>query len=509
LFVEERPSAARSIEAAGTSTTIFVGETERGPTLPTKIRGRLDYERLFGGYFRFDAANPVRLAMRYAMDAYFGNGGSTAYVLRALDPTPGAATHAARTDHGIKIDAASPGAWGNRLSVLVIQLTDPERFRFVVMYQPPELSTPRIVETWDKLSKEPNDENYVVDVLSRSQYIRWPAGVAATKPTSFDPVLANASDATILGAYATGRMSAGLGGDAPFNTGQFATLLSALDEITDAAILSIPESQDSFIDAYGFGHAYVQGRRQQDLFFIGDLQRRHTLTDINSAVTAVLGEYGGLAKSDFTAVYWPWVQVTDPVGAGKDPTRWVSPSAFAAGLYARTDARRGVWKSPAGVDATLLGIRRLEWNVLDGHQDDLNPPGVNALRMQPSAGPVIWGARTTKPSSEWRYIAVRRTAMFLRKSIYNGIQWAVFEPNDEPLWASLRLTIGSFMDQLFRQGAFAGKTSRDAYYVKCDAETTTEADRIAGVVNIYVGFAPLRPAEFVVVKLSQIVNQKA
>jgi phage tail sheath protein FI len=128
---------------------------------------------------------------------------------------------------------------------------------------------------------------------------------------------------------------------------------------------------------------------------------------------------------------------------------------------------------------------------------------VNALRSIPSAGPAIWGTRTRIPESEYRYIPVRRTAMFLRKSIYRGIQWAVFEPNDEPLWQSLRNTIGAFMDTQFRNGAFAGRTSRDAYFVKCDAETTTEADQAAGVVNIRVGFAPLRPAEFIVVKLSQ------
>jgi phage tail sheath protein FI len=187
----------------------------------------------------------------------------------------------------------------------------------------------------------------------------------------------------------------------------------------------------------------------------------------------------------------------------------VPPSGFVAGLYARTDARRGVWKAPAGLDATVLGVRRLEYKLLDGHQDELNPLGVNALRVHATGGAVVWGSRTMRPDSEWRYIPVRRTAIFLRKSIFNGIQWAVFEPNGEDLWASLRLTITSFMDQLFRQGAFAGKTPREAYFVKCDADTTPEADRIAGVVNVWVGFAPLRPAEFVVVKLSQIVNQNA
>ena len=161
------------------------------------------------------------------------------------------------------------------------------------------------------------------------------------------------------------------------------------------------------------------------------------------------------------------------------------------------------------MEATLLGIRSLDFKLLDGHQDDMNPKGLNALRLVPSAGAVVWGSRTLRPDSEWRYVPVRRLAIFLRKSLHEGIQWAVFEPNDEPLWASLRSAVGAFMEQLFRQGAFAGRTSRDSYFVKCDADTTRPEDQAAGIVNVWVGFAPLRPAEFVVVKLSQKVDQKA
>jgi phage tail sheath protein FI len=172
-------------------------------------------------------------------------------------------------------------------------------------------------------------------------------------------------------------------------------------------------------------------------------------------------------------------------------------------LFSRIDGRRGVWKAPAGIEATLNGTIAIGQELTDLHSDELNPKGVNALRQIPGAGRVVWGARTMMPSSEWRYVPVRRTAIFLRTSIYNGIQWAVFEPNDEPLWGSLRASIGGFMETQFRNGAFAGRTRDDAYFVKVDADTTTEIDQAAGVVNILVGFAPLRPAEFVVVKLSQ------
>jgi phage tail sheath protein FI len=203
------------------------------------------------------------------------------------------------------------------------------------------------------------------------------------------------------------------------------------------------------------------------------------------------------------AIYWPHIEVGDPVGAGANATLVLPPSAVVAGLFARTDARRGVWKAPAGTEATIGGITRIDWELLDKHQDDLNPQGINCVRLIPGAGAVIWGTRTLRPSSEWRYVPVRRTAMFLRKSIHNGIQWAVFEPNDEDLWTSLRATIGAFMETQFRNGAFAGTSAREAYFVKVDSGTTTEIDQAAGIVNVLVGFAPLRPAEFVVVKLSQ------
>jgi phage tail sheath protein FI len=180
-------------------------------------------------------------------------------------------------------------------------------------------------------------------------------------------------------------------------------------------------------------------------------------------------------------------------------------------MYARIDARRGVWKAAAGTEANVGGAVGLIADTTDAQQDFLNPIGVNVIRSFPASGIVIWGARTlaTRSDPEYRYVPVRRTAIYLEQSIYNGIQWAVFEPNDEPLWASLRLNIGAFMMLQFRAGAFQGKTPNDAFFVQCDDKTTTQADIDAGVVNIRVGFAPLKPAEFVVLMLSQKVNQPA
>jgi phage tail sheath protein FI len=184
-----------------------------------------------------------------------------------------------------------------------------------------------------------------------------------------------------------------------------------------------------------------------------------------------------------------------------------------AGVMARTDAQRGVWKAPAGIEATLNGVLAPEVPLTDPENGFINPLGVNCIRSFPNTGPIVWGSRTLRGAdtlaSEWKYLPVRRTALFLEESLYRGTQWVVFEPNDEPLWAQIRMNVGAFMQQLFRQGAFQGISPREAYFVKCDRETTTQADINQGIVNILVGFAPLKPAEFVVVKLQQMAGQLA
>jgi phage tail sheath protein FI len=187
------------------------------------------------------------------------------------------------------------------------------------------------------------------------------------------------------------------------------------------------------------------------------------------------------------------------------------PAGAIAGVMARTDTERGVWKAPAGLDAGLSGVLELKAKLTDGENGILNPIAVNCLRTFPAAGHVVWGARTLAGddmlASEWKYVPVRRTALFLEESLFRGTQWVVFEPNDEQLWSQIRLNVGAFMQSLFRKGAFQGKTPREAYLVKCDAETTTQTDINLGVVNILVGFAPLKPAEFVIVQIQQLAGQ--
>ncbi len=205
------------------------------------------------------------------------------------------------------------------------------------------------------------------------------------------------------------------------------------------------------------------------------------------------------------ALYFPRVKSHDPLDENRPGT--FVPCGMVAGVMARTDRTRGVWKAPAGTDAALFGASGLSVDLNDGENGELNRRGINCLREFPMFGPVVWGARTLRGADalgdEYKYVPVRRLALFIEESVLRGTAWVVFEPNDEPLWAQVRTSVGAFMQELFRDGAFAGATPRDAFFVKCDAETITEDDRERGIVNIMVGFAPMKPAEFVVIRVVQ------
>lgn len=219
-----------------------------------------------------------------------------------------------------------------------------------------------------------------------------------------------------------------------------------------------------------------------------------------------LGLSGNDARN--AALFFPRVKAPDPLSKGQQAT--FVPCGLVAGAMAATDAQRGVWKAPAGLDAGLSGIDELATKLTNGENGVLNQIGINCLRNFPIYGNVIWGSRTLRGADqmadEYKYIPVRRLALFIEESLFRGTQWVVFEPNDEPLWAQIRLNLGAFMHNLFVQGAFQGSTPSAAYFVKCDKETTTQNDIDLGIVNIHVGFAPLKPAEFVVLRIQQIAG---
>ena len=245
--------------------------------------------------------------------------------------------------------------------------------------------------------------------------------------------------------------------------------------------------------------------RDRRAFLIADCPHNASFSSLQS------GPGSGLTGNDSinSAFYFPWIVAPDTLQENR-PTEF-PPCGFVAGLFARTDASRGVWKVPAGTEASLTGVLGVKTPLTNDENGVLNPIAINCIRNFTVYGTILWGARTLQGNdergSEWKYIPVRRTALFIEETLFRALKWVVFEPNDEPLWAQIRLNVGAFMNDLFRQGAFQGKTPRDAYFVKCDKETTTQSDINRGIVNIVVGFAPLKPAEFVIIKIQQMAGQ--
>jgi uncharacterized protein len=245
-----------------------------------------------------------------------------------------------------------------------------------------------------------------------------------------------------------------------------------------------------------------------------DQQRAMLLIDPPPNVTTVAGAVDWKSSTIGVvdpngAAFWPRLRLADALNNGQ--LRTFAPSGVVAGVYADTDGNSGVWKAPAGINATLNGVQNMTYQMSDAENGVLNPLGLNCFRTFPIYGPVLWGARTLvgadAMANQWKYVPVRRMALFLESSLYQGTQWVVFEPNDEPLWAAIRLNVSSFMQTYFLKGAFQGQTPDQAYFVKCDSETTTQTDIDNGVVNILVGFAPLMPAEFVVIQIEQLTGQ--
>lgn len=294
-------------------------------------------------------------------------------------------------------------------------------------------------------------------------------------------------------------VTAGTDGSAVLLEQDYAAAFTRFDPITDFSLLAVPGIGTPIMVDLGMG--YCGNRELQDVFYIGEMSRDDDEPAEAEAFRKILTQ-----PNSYGAVYYPWIKALDPSGKSAEPVL-LPPSGYMAGLYARTDAKRGVWKAPAGTEATLNGTVGLAIELTDVQQGNLNNININCIRRFAGSGVASWGARTVTSDPQWNYVPVRRMAVMLRVSIYNGIQWAVFEPNDEDLWGQLRLNLNSFMMTLFRKGAFQGSSPDEAFFVKCDSETTTQDDINLGIVNVQVGFAPLRPAEFVVVQISQKAGQ--
>ncbi len=630
VYIEEVPSGVRTIVGVATSVAAFIDYFAHGPMdRAIQIFSFADFEREMGGLDALSEAS-------YAIQQFFLNGGTEAYVIRTgnsfataridlLDEAAANSLHvtAGRLIKGVSVD--DPGTWGNFVRVdvdyeisapnLFNHDNDPTHlFNMTVSEVSPSGTQPVLrTETFRNLTMTASMANSAVNVVNEGSRIvqisslgggrpaqtgtvgtalsltlgtiaapfrcfaainggtQFPVNLGPTAPTTpqqartlleaalraanpNDPRYTNAT-VQLIGdrlRVLTGRVGAtpgsafdpattidftenggntaaalGLLGVMP-NVQQYSlgggdngdlpvandiigvrankTGLFALEDVDIFNILCIPRAADLTapepFNVYSAAEAYCRERRS---FLIVDLPSN---IDTVQEMKDFLDSNAGLRNRN-AAIYFPRLRIADPLNQFR--LRDFAPSGTRAGLYARTDNDRGVWKAPAGIEATLRNVNELRYVLTDPENGTLNPLGINCLRTFPIIGTISWGARTLDgadvQASEWKYLPVRRFALFLEESLYRGTQFAVFEPNDEPLWAQIRLNLGAFMQQLFRQGAFQGQTPREAYFVKCDKETTTQNDINQGIVNILVGFAPLKPAEFVIIKISQIAGQ--
>jgi phage tail sheath protein FI len=510
VYIEELQSGQHTITGVATSIAVFIGWTTQGPVkVATLVQSWSDYQATFGGL------TSASSYLSYAVNQFFGNGGTQAYIVRIVADadTTGATQHATTATHDVstlKLFASSPGAWGNNIQVTITP-SSADATRFSLLVQSVIGSQTTTLESYANLSAVATDSQYVVSVIdSDSNNITFidPSSGTVTAPASA-PVSAKvllgsgtkAFDGDILDPTDTsGKFLSTL----KLTSGNASTI-SWLDSISIFNIVCIPGESDA--TTLEIMQAYCTLRRAFLLIDAPPLSTVASLATsgpVGTGGTAFSGQY--LSNS---AYYFPWVMAPDPL-VGNRP-KLFPPCGFVAGIYASTDASRGVWKAPAGINASLSGVLGLQYAMSDAQNGSLNPQAINCLRQFKVYGDVVWGARTLagndQAGSQWKYVPIRRLALFLESSLYEGTQWVVFEPNDETLWGQVRMNIGTFLQGIFLEGAFAGTTPQQAYFVKCDSENNPAASVALGVVNILVGFAPLYPAEFVVIQIQQIVNQ--
>jgi hypothetical protein len=470
------------------------------------------FTALYGG---LSHANGLPNYLAYAVQQFFDNGGTQAYVVRILwdgtlptgvcPPPEAAATASALVGGTLPLFAANPGRWGNSVSVSV-NLLGPEGFTVQVLD-----ASGGVLEEFSNLSVEPTSPRYVVEMIDQgSQCVTFvdpahpesgvPAPGMPTPTAAGGVALSGGADGEVLVPAGNGDFERALGAGPSADFG-----IHLLDSASPVNLLCVPGETDGATVRQL--EAYCAARR---IFFIADCPQAATAAGLAASgpigtgqAPSVMGPHAANA-----AYYFPWVLAPDPLSNGAPAP--FPPSGFVAGLYASSDAGHGVWKAPAGVGTVVQGAVGLQQALTDAETGALSPLAVNCLRTFEVLGTVVWGARTLQggegSGSTWMYVSVRRFALFLESSLQTGTQWAVFEPNGEPLWAQLRLSVGAFLQGLYLQGAFQGASPQQAYFVKCDADNNPQASADLGVVTITVGFAPLLPAEFVVIQIQQLAG---
>lgn len=519
VYIEEIPSGSRPIELAGTAVAAFVGFTEKGPVgTPVRVTNWTQYQDTFGGFIR-NGYTPL------SVYGYFLNGGGNAYVVRVggdavSQPATLALPGAGAPQDSLKFTSKLEGSAGNDIKI-EIQLEgapaasggdgdgDEEegggggggdeggRFRI-------NISSPgQPAESFENLTLRRGDARYVVDVINAPEtgsiFVEIedlaPRGVSVANRTP----AAGEQQLTAGSETLTALTPSDFQGDVAARQG-----IDGLQVTDDVTMICIPDLmkayEDGLLDAEGV--VAVQKSLLAHCQTMGD---RVAILDLPPGLDAAGAEAWRtqsnlVSDGGYGALYYPWIKVDDPAS---NQTRFIPPSGYVAGVWARTDEKRGVWKAPANEE--VMGPVDIETALTQTELGVLNVQSVNVIRSIPGGGIRIWGSRTLAGgASEWRYVPVRRLFNMVKKSIEGGTQWVPFEPNDQALWAKVRRDITAVLTRLWAAGAFFGATASEAFYVKCDSETNPQEVIDAGIMVCEVGIAPVKPAEFVVFRIQQI-----
>lgn len=494
VYVEEIERGPKPIEGVATSTAAFVGETERGPLKPKLVTSYAAYVRQFGEFF-----DPSKY-MPYAVKLFFDNGGRRCYVGRIAAED----ADVAGADLGdIRVTAVGPGAVYNQVVARIDEGTTKDQtgasigFRLRLDYWAnpadvpapgapiPGPKPPTISEDFDDLSVDPAATTYFMKRVNDGNSML--VEVAPTDPTAV-LALPSASAAAPLAGGGNGTAV----GPPDFDRTVADPLLSVgltaleLDEYREVAIVHAPGTSEDVAKK-------VITHCERNRF-------RFAVIDSPSGLAQAV-DYdarGKVADTRYGAFYYPWIYISDPRNGAR---KLVPPGGAVCGIYALTDNNRGVFKAPA--NETIAGAVDLEYDINQGVQEVLNPKGINAIRRFPGRGIRVWGARTLSSDPLWKYVNVRRLFIFIEASLYNSMQWVVFEPNDQRLWARVKQTITLFLRTQWREGALFGAKEDEAFSVAVGWETMTEDDVLNGRLIVEIGIAPVRPAEFVVFRLFQ------
>ena len=479
----------------GSAVGAFAGTLAQGPTdVPVLLTSWIDFVKTFG---KLNDAYPTT----WAAYNFFANGGRNLYVKRVVGPNATAATVTLKDRSGaggldtLSVTAISSGTWGNDVAIAI---TDSGTTRFNLTVT----TSAGASQTFADLSMDPTDSRYVVNAVNSvaERYVNVANLNSATTAPDNRPALTTSGLVSLTG---------GANGDDPTES-TYLTALSTFDPVQNPMVMNLPDA--AYVSSSLFSKT-IQGdlasycEARGDAFAILDVQAGLSVSDAQAFATAALGA----ATGEYAAAYYPWIQIPNTLVSTPGAVRLQAPGASMVGQFLSTDAARGVFKSPAGINnriALAVATERLLTNSeLDSLNTGANP--LNAIRQVPGAGIVPMGARTLQNTPQHRYINVRRSLIYIKNEMTNRSTFAVFENNDERLWSRIRTALGAFLESYWQQGGLRGTNPKDAFFVRCDATTTSFNDIQNGIVNIEVGVALEYPAEFVVIKLGQLTGNAA